>query len=94
MADGTLKLSEPLDRLKETVKQVRLYDFPNGTASLVVPGAFQLRKTPTEALVTLRITDDATLTQLAATHRCRCEVRDLSLEDIFVEVVREPEGKE
>ena len=93
MADGTLKLSEPLDRLKETVKQVRLYDFPNGTDGLAVPGAFQLRKTPTEALVTLRVTDDATLTQLAATHRCRCEMRDLSLEDIFVEVVREPEGK-
>jgi ABC-2 type transport system ATP-binding protein len=92
LANGTLKLSEPLDRLKETVKQVRFYDFANGTNGFEVAGAFQLRKGPAEALATLRVEHDRILDQLAAAHRCRYEVRDLGLEDIFVEVVREPES--
>lgn len=89
MAGGTLKLSEPLDRLKETVKQVRFHSFASGTDGFTVPDAFRLAKTPTEALVTLRLTDETTLPKLAAQHRCQFEVCHLGLEDIFIELVRE-----
>lgn len=89
MAGGTLKLSEPLDRLKETVKQVRFFGFAHGTDGFTVPDAFRLAKTPTEALVTLRATDEAMLPKLAAQHRCQFEVCHLGLEDIFIELVRE-----
>ena len=89
LANGALKLSEPLDQLKDTVKQVRFYEFPNGTNSFAIPGAFQLKKTGAEVLATLRVGSEDALQQLAAAHGCRFEVRDLSLEDIFVEVVRD-----
>jgi ABC-2 type transport system ATP-binding protein len=90
MANGTLKLSEPLDRLKDTVKQVRFFGFAHGTNGFVVPDAFRLTKTPTEALVTMRLTGETTLPKLAAQHRCQFEVCHLGLEDIFIELVREP----
>ena len=89
MAHGTLKLSEPLDQLKETVKQVRFHGFPQGTDGFTVPDAFRIAKATTEALVTLRVTDEAMLSRLAAQHRCQFEVCHLGLEDIFIELVRE-----
>jgi ABC-2 type transport system ATP-binding protein len=89
MIDGTVCISEPLDRLKETVKQVRFHGFEHGTDGFQIPGAFRFRKTASEALATLRVEDDSALAKLAATHRCHYEINDLNLEDIFVEMVRE-----
>jgi len=89
MANGTLHLSESLDELKETVKQIRFYKFQSSPRNFSVPDAFHTTKTETEALVTMRVADESNLEKLAATHRCQYEIRDLSLEDIFVEVVSE-----
>jgi ABC-2 type transport system ATP-binding protein len=93
LAHGHLKLSEPLDRLKETVKKVRFYGFDKGPNGLEIPEAFQVRKTAGEVLATLRIEDESRLQKFAAEHRCRYEIMDLNLEDIFVEVVSEPGGE-
>ena len=91
IARGTLKISEPLDQLKETVKQARFYGFARGLDTFAIPEAFRLTKSRDEALATLRIQDDTTLPQLAAAHRCQYELIHLNLEDIFVEIVREGE---
>ena len=50
IAQGTLKISEPLDRLKETVKQVRFYGFEQGvsTVCLVVSSVFLLMQHQTQ----------------------------------------------
>lgn len=89
MVDGTFCISEPLDRLKETVKQVRFHGFESGTDGFEIPGAFRFRKTASEALATLRVEDDSALAKLAATHHCHYEINNLNLEDIFVEMARE-----
>ncbi len=88
---GRLKISEPLDQLKETVQQARFYGFARGLDTFAVPEAFRLTKTRDEALATLRIQDDTTLPKLAAAHQCQYELIPLNLEDIFVEIVREGE---
>jgi ABC-2 type transport system ATP-binding protein len=91
MAAGKLKISEPLDRLKDTVKQVRFFGFEKGVNGFSLPDAFQFRKTENEALATIRIEDESALEKLAATHRCQFEIVHLNLEDIFVEIVRDQE---
>ncbi len=92
IAQGKLKISEPLDRLKETIKKVRFYGFAAGTDGFTLPDAFQFSKSKDEALATLRLEGEAALQKIAATHRCQYEVMTLNLEDIFVEIVREPKG--
>jgi len=89
---GRLTLSEPLDDLKETVKQVRFFDFPGDAARLEVPDAFRLVRSRDEALVTLRARGDE-VERLAASHGCRYEVHAMNLEDIFVEMTREPDAR-
>jgi ABC-2 type transport system ATP-binding protein len=91
MVGGRLKISEPLDRLKDTVKQVRFYAFEKGVNGFALPEAFQFRKTESEVLATLRVEDESGLQKLAAAHRCQYEIINLNLEDIFVETVRDQE---
>jgi ABC-2 type transport system ATP-binding protein len=90
IARGTLKVSEPLDHLKETIKQVRFYGFAHGSENFSIPGAFRLTKTKDEVLATVRLENDQMLPKLAAAHRCQFEILHLNLEDIFVELVQEP----
>ncbi len=92
MAQGTLKVSEPLDRLKETVKQVRFHSFQHGINGFQLPDAFQFKKSGHEALATLRVETETALQKIATAHACQYEIRDLGLEDIFVEIVRENQG--
>jgi len=91
ISQGELKISEPLDRLKETVKQVRFFGFERGVNGFEIPEAFRFTKGKDEALATLRLPDETTLPKLAAAHRCKYEITHLNLEDIFVELVREKE---
>jgi len=90
IAEGKLLLSEPLDQLKDTVKKVRFYGFEHGSNGFAYAGALRCNKTKDEALVLTRVANEAALQQAAATHRCHYEIIDLNLEDIFVELVREP----
>jgi ABC-2 type transport system ATP-binding protein len=93
IAQGRLRISEPLDRLKETVKKVRFYGFEKGTDEFQIPDSFNSSKTRDEVVATLRVEDESMLPKLAAEHHCQYEVIDLNLEDIFVETVREPKEK-
>lgn len=89
IVEGQLKISEPLDQLKDTVKQVRFHDFAKGPNGFALPDAFRCRKSGGEVLATLRVPDENRLRQLAAEHQCQYEIIHLNLEDIFVELVRE-----
>ncbi|HEX4119048.1 MAG TPA: ABC transporter ATP-binding protein [Verrucomicrobiae bacterium] len=91
MTHGTLKISEPLDVLKDTVKQVRFHGFERGTNGFQIPEAFYMRKTADEVLATVRLENEDALPNLAAAHHCQYEVMHLNLEDLFVELVREKE---
>jgi ABC-2 type transport system ATP-binding protein len=88
LADGTLKISEPLDRLKDTVKRVRFFGFDRDPASFAIPGAFRAERSGREWLVTLRVEDPAQLDGPVRSWGARYEIQDLNLEDIFVEVSR------
>ncbi len=90
MAQGQLRVSESLDQLKETVKKVRFYNFIKGSNGFALPEAFQFSKTSSEVAATFRVNDENSLQKLAATHGCQYEIIPLNLEDIFVEMVREP----
>jgi ABC-2 type transport system ATP-binding protein len=89
VADGTLKISEPLDRLKDTVKRVRFYDFNRDPGSFAMPGAFRAQRSGREWLVTLRLEDPAQLDAPARSWGARHEIQDLNLEDIFVDISRQ-----
>jgi ABC-2 type transport system ATP-binding protein len=91
IADGALKISESLDVLKDTVKQVRFHGFERGINGFAIPGAFHVRKTADEVLATVRLDSENTLPRLAATHHCQYEIIHLNLEDLFVEIVSEKE---
>ena len=88
LADGALKISEPLDRLKDTVKRVRFYDFNRDPGSFAMPGAFRAQRSGREWLITLRLEDPAQLDAPARAWGASYEIQDLNLEDIFVEVSR------
>jgi ABC-2 type transport system ATP-binding protein len=90
IAQGKLKVSEPLDRLKETVKKVRFYGFETTTNHFELPDALHFSRTGKEILATLRVEKEDTLAKLASKHRCQYEMIDMNLEDIFVEIVRDP----
>lgn len=92
IAEGKLKISEPLDMLKETVKKVRFYNFSGGTNGFVLADAFQFSKSNNEVLATVRVANEAVVQEIAASHRCQYELIPLNLEDIFVEIVREPKA--
>ena len=88
LADGALMISEPLDRLKDTVKQVRFFGFNRDSASFAIPGAFRSEQSGREWLVTLRLEDPAQLDAPLRPWGARYEIQDLNLEDIFVELSR------
>ncbi len=90
IADGTLRVSEALDDLKDAVKQVRFHSFPSGTDGFSFPGALRMTRTGDEVLATVRVADEDEVQRCAERHGAQCEIRGLSLEDIFVEISRSP----
>jgi len=87
MVRGRMSVSEPLDRLKETVKRVRAHG--TGLAGdRLPPGTLRAQHVGDELLATVRLTDEAALRGWAAEQGCAVEIQDLSLEDIFVELAQ------
>jgi ABC-2 type transport system ATP-binding protein len=86
LAKGTLRVSESLDTLKGSIRQVRFYGFPNGIPQTDIPGSFRTVRSNDEVLVTLRTAADPQA--WARRWSCQCEERALNLEDIFVELSR------
>jgi ABC-type multidrug transport system ATPase subunit len=86
LVDGTLKISEPLDDLADTVKQIRLHSFDRSPMEISIPDTFRTVRSENELLVTARIKDEASIAQIAKDAGAQYEILSLTLEDIFVEV--------
>ena len=88
LAKGNLRVSEPLDSLKDTVRQVRFFGFRNGALPGDIPESFRTVRGRDEVIITLRTNSLTTPETLAQRWSCQQETRALSLEDIFVELSR------
>jgi ABC-2 type transport system ATP-binding protein len=86
LVDGTLKISEPLDDLAETVKQIRFHSFARSVGQISVPSAFRTVRSEKEVLVTARVNDESVIANVARNAGAQYEIIDLTLEDIFVEL--------
>jgi len=83
-----LRVSEPLDSLKDSIRQVRFFGFSNGTLPADIPESFRTVRGKGDMTVTLRTNALTTPETLAQRWSCQQETRALSLEDIFVELSR------
>lgn len=88
LAKGNLRVSEPLDSLKNSIRQVRFFGFKNGAPSGDIPESFRTVRDRDELTLTLRTNSLTTPETLAQRWSCQQETRALSLEDIFVELSR------
>lgn len=88
LAQGGLRVSEPLDSLKDSIRQVRFYGFPGSVPQEDVPGSFRTFRIREEVIATFRVTPEITPEAWAQRWSCQHETRVLSLEDIFVELSR------
>jgi ABC-2 type transport system ATP-binding protein len=88
LAKGNLRVSEPLDSLKDSIRQVRFFGFRDGALPGDIPESFRTVRSKDEVTITLRINSLTTPETLAQRWSCQQETRALSLEDIFVELSR------
>lgn len=88
LKSGVVNYAGPMDELKDSVKTLRLVGKDKLPAKLDVPGMLSCEKTPHEALLTVRGVDPGLIRKLETAYNAEVEVRDLNLEDIFVEVHR------
>lgn len=88
MVDGTLKVSEPLDDLKDNFRKVRFHSANRDLATLELPHTLHRQVNGREALFTLRRADESELARAALAHGAQFEIQSLNLEDIFVEISR------
>jgi len=86
LARGNLRVSEPLDVLKDSIRQVRFFDFKDGLPREELPESLHTVRGRDELTVTLRTNPNLTPESLALRWSCQYEARALSLEDIFVEL--------
>jgi ABC-2 type transport system ATP-binding protein len=86
LTKGSLRVSEPLDKLKDSIRQVRFYGFPNGAPESEIPGSYRTVRSQHEILATLPVDSDPKA--WAQRWSCQYESRSLNLEDIFVELSR------
>jgi ABC-2 type transport system ATP-binding protein len=88
LAKGSLRVSESLDSLKDTIRQVRFFGFAHGLPSGDIAESFRTVRSRDEITITMRTTALTTPETLAQRWSCQQETRALSLEDIFVELSR------
>jgi ABC-2 type transport system ATP-binding protein len=88
LAQGSLRVSESLDSLKDSIRQVRFFGFKNGAPNGDIPESFRSVRGKDELILTLRTSPLSTPETLAQRWSCQQETRALSLEDIFVELSR------
>lgn len=87
LSGGSLIADEPLDVLKETVRQVRFFGF-RGALPQEIPGALGVRRDRDEILAVLKISRPQDVSRLAEQLGCQAEEHSLSLEDLFIELTR------
>jgi ABC-2 type transport system ATP-binding protein len=88
LAKGSLRINEPLDSLKDSIRQVRFYGFKNGAPTDDLPESLRTDRGKGEITMTLRTGSRTTPETLAERWSCQHESRTLNLEDIFIELSR------
>jgi ABC-2 type transport system ATP-binding protein len=88
LARGRLRVSEPLDSLKDSLRQVRFFGFRNGPPPEEIAESLRTVREKGEIVLTLRTNSALTPESLAQRWACQQETRTLSLEDIFLELSR------
>lgn len=86
---GNVNYWGSMDDLKDSVKSLRLTARGRLPERFDVPGVLSARTDDGDALLTVRGVDDKLIHELEKTYSATVEVRDLNLEDIFVEVHRD-----
>lgn len=86
---GRVNYSGSMDDLKDSVKSLRLTTQGRLPEKFNVPGVLSSRTDDGDALLTVRGVDDNLIHELEKMYSATVEVRDLNLEDIFVEVHRD-----
>jgi ABC-2 type transport system ATP-binding protein len=89
LKSGAVNYAGPMDELKDSVKTLRLMGKGNLPAKFDIPGVLSCENTAREALLTLRGVYPGLIRKLETQYNAEIEVRDLNLEDIFVEVHRD-----
>ena len=88
LAKGSLRVSESLDSLKDSIRQVRFYGFKSRMPDDGIPESLSTIRGKGELTLTLRANTRTTPEMLAERWSCQYESRTLNLEDIFVELSR------
>jgi ABC-2 type transport system ATP-binding protein len=88
LQSGSIAYFGGIDELKESVKSLWLTSPRAFPATLDVPGVLRFDSSGNEALLTVRGFDQTLVRKLESDYAASVEVRDLNLEDIFVEVHR------
>lgn len=90
LSDGVLKAHGSLDDFKDSIKQVRFFGF-EAAMPREIPASLQSRHRDGEIQAVMKITEPNDPAALASRWRCQWEIQDLGLEDIFIEITRNPQ---
>jgi ABC-2 type transport system ATP-binding protein len=88
LKSGTVSYCGPMDALKDSVKTLKLTSRMRLPRKLDFPGILSCETDTNEALLTVQGVSPDLIRELEAVYNADIEVRDLNLEDIFVEVHR------
>jgi ABC-2 type transport system ATP-binding protein len=86
LKSGTVSYAGPMDALKDSVKVLKLTSRSRLPQKLDFPGVLSCEIDANEALLTVQGVTPDLVRELEAVYEADIEVRDLNLEDIFVEV--------
>lgn len=88
LKDGIVNYAGSMDDLKDSIKTLRLIGKGRLPSRFDIPGVLSCENTAHEALLTMRGVSPDLIRELESLYKADIEVRDLNLEDIFVEVHR------
>jgi ABC-2 type transport system ATP-binding protein len=89
LKSGSIQYFGTLDDLKDSVKSLRLTTRLSFPCRFDLPGILSVKVDDKNALLTMRGVDADLIHELEKTYAATVEVRDLNLDDIFVEVHRD-----
>jgi ABC-2 type transport system ATP-binding protein len=88
LKEGTVDYAGSMDDLKDSIKILRVVGRSRLPTKFDVPGVLSCENNSREALLTMRGVTPDLIQELESVYNSDIEVRDLNLEDIFVEVHR------
>jgi ABC-2 type transport system ATP-binding protein len=84
---GRLLVEDQLDEMKEQARRLRFIFDDVAPDRIAIPGAFAIRRTGREMLVTVMHYDQDATARFALSLRARVEAQSLGLEELFIDLV-------